>query len=101
MPAVQTHFSASCRWRTIARMDQPRQQLTTLGKIFFGRMVVSIVVMSVVGIWVLVWPPDNLAIPVAVAMACIASRFVVHFFARRRPLVKANAPRGDAASEQR
>jgi hypothetical protein len=85
----------------MASMDQPQPKLTTLGKIFFGRMIVSIVVVSLVGVWILMWPPDNFVIPLAVVMACIASRFVVHFFAKRRPLVKSDAPKGTKPNESK
>jgi len=55
-------------------------------------MFVSIIVLTVGGIWMLVWPPDNLMIPLILVVVCIASRFVVHFFARRGPLIKPPAP---------
>ena len=73
-------------------MDQPRPELTTLGKIYFWRPYVSVAVLTIVCIWILVWPPENLMIPLVVSVVCVAERIAVYFVARLIPLVKLVKP---------
>ncbi|MGQ0633534.1 MAG: hypothetical protein ACT4QC_02895 [Planctomycetaceae bacterium] len=53
-------------------------------KAYLARMIVSSVILTVVFVWIAVWPPTSFVVPMAIVVACVASNFVAIVIQRRK-----------------